>query len=157
MHELTTRGHNVYKQGRWSLMRKGAHLRTQYFSLKLGKGWFCAPKFWPLLSDCAPNFEQVPPPLVSKSKVNLITLILPWKSTLDSCRCFAQKASVTRRALATPAVTLRKTGVKMMLDIWSGAQGKTVINLHSDLFFRLKAKAIKMNKTKVIFSKDSAP
>ena len=50
-------------QGRWSLMRKGAHLRTKYFSLKPGKGRFCTPKFWPLLSNCAPNFEQVPQPL----------------------------------------------------------------------------------------------
>ena len=52
-------------QGRWSLMRKGAHLRTQYFNLKLGKGRFCAPQFWPLLSNCAPNFKQVPPPLMN--------------------------------------------------------------------------------------------
>ena len=54
-----------YGQGRWSMMHKGAHLRTQYFSLKLWNGKFCAPKFWPLLSNCAPNFEQVPPPLCS--------------------------------------------------------------------------------------------
>ena len=52
-----------YWHGRRNLMRKGAHLRTQYFSLKLEKGIFCAPKFWPLLSNCAPNFLQVPPPL----------------------------------------------------------------------------------------------
>ena len=49
-------------------MRKGAHLRTQYFSLKLGNGRFCAPKFWLLLNNCAPNFEQVLSPLWNNSK-----------------------------------------------------------------------------------------
>ena len=50
-------------QGQWSLTRKGAHLHTQYIRLMLRKGTFCAPKFWPQLSNCASNFEQVPPPL----------------------------------------------------------------------------------------------
>ena len=36
---------------------KGAWLCTQYLSLNLGKGKFCAPKFLPLLRNCAPNFE----------------------------------------------------------------------------------------------------
>ena len=37
--------HKILIQRRWSLMRKGAHLRTLYFSLNVGKGRFCAPKF----------------------------------------------------------------------------------------------------------------
>ena len=58
-------------------MRKGA----QYFSHKQWKGRFLVPKFWPLSSNCAPNFEQIPPPL------NKHMLIIS-KEYLDSCKSY---------------------------------------------------------------------
>ena len=44
---------------------QGCAFAHPIFYPQLAKGWFCAPKFWPLLNNCAPYFEQVPPPLYS--------------------------------------------------------------------------------------------
>ena len=42
--------------GVWNLMQKGAILRTQYSSLKLGKGRIYATNFWPQFSNLCIQF-----------------------------------------------------------------------------------------------------
>ena len=57
-------------QGRWKLMRKGAHLHTQYLSLKQGKGRFCAIKCWPQLQLSKSDYKR----LLHKPYVNEVYL-----------------------------------------------------------------------------------